>query len=451
MDYRIFRPSFTARDGQTRRSKSHHVEFKDHLDRRQRVLGFSHARDTEKLAHRLLDLVRLRRNGEPLPEPLRRWLDTLPDKLRARLAEMELISTAGTAGVDRPLRLWLDNDSGEGPPGWRQVRLAVGITEASIAPVIQRVRDVLTGCGFALWRDLTDEGATDAVSVYLGKRREAGGINGTTLNYAARDVRSFCRWLADRLGREAPLQKLADVENEEADAQRRRELTPDEMRLLITAAAAGPVRQGLTGEERAFLYRFSYETGMRPGQVRALTVADFDLDAETPRVHTHARHVKRRKPHAQILTAELAADLRERFANKLPTAPALRMPSRYHMAEMLRADLADARAAWLEEKGLSDKQQDTRRRGDCLAAVNHRGEAAVFYSLRHAHGSALAAAGVPESVIAASMDHASRTTTRRYIHTRDPEKARAIAALPRVAYPQPAEPRKRQRKRRTGS
>ena len=151
---------------------------------------------------------------------------------------------------------------------------------------------------------------------------------------------------------------------------------------------------------------------------------------------THARFVKRRRTHTQQLRPSLAEDLRERFKTKLPTAAALKLPSKYHMAEMLRADLATARSAWINANGISDKERELRQRSDFLDASNHQGERAVFYSTRHGHGTALADAGVPEKDIAASMHHTSRTTTARYLHSDRKARGAAIGAMPDLSYPQ---------------
>ena len=68
----------------------------------------------------------------------------------------------------------------------------------------------------------------------------------------------------------------------------------------------------------------------------------------------------------------------------------------------------------------------------------------MFYSKRYAHRSALAAAGVPEKDIAEPMHHSSRATTQRDLHSRRPELARAVAALPDVSYvPEPPKSRRR--------
>jgi hypothetical protein len=70
--------------------------------------------------------------------------------------------------------------------------------------------------------------------------------------------------------------------------------------------------------------------------------------------------------------------------------------------------------------------------------VNSAHEKAVFYSVRHGHGTALGDAGVPEKDFAASMHHASRKTTERYLHSGRKSLASAIAAMPDLTYTLPA-------------
>src|SRR4029078_7525371 len=100
--------------------------------------------------------------------------------------------------------------------------------------------------------------------------------------------------------------------------------------------------------------------------------------------------------------------------------------------------LPDAGKEWGEAESISDKEREQRHRSDFLADENHKGERAVFYSTRHGHGTALAAAGVPEKDIAASMHHANRSTTARYLHSDRASMGAAVAALPDLSpAPQP--------------
>ena len=438
MEYRIVQPVYTdKRTKEQRRSDTYHVAFRDHLNRRQSVAGTTRENVTRKIAERVGELVECRRNGEGPGGKLQRWVEALPPKLRERLEAMELIDRQAVH-AGKPLLAHLDGTTdAEGKvtmPGFRQALLARGVTANHVDVTTKRVRTILDGCGLFFWPDLSAPGAATRVAVYLGERRTKGDIRGKTLNYYVRDFKGFCRWLAKQLGCPPPMTDLEGVDNAEVDSTARRSLSVEEMRLLLDTAAAAGAREGLTGEERALHYRFAFETGMRPGQMRALVVSDFKLDADPPTVTTHARHVKRRRTHTQVLRPALAADLRERFKTKLPTAAALKLPSKHHMAEMLRADLADARAGWIAEKGINDKEREQRQRSDFLAAVNDKGEVAVFYSTRHGHGTALADAGVPEKDIAASMHHASRTTTARYLHADRKAVKAAIDAMPDLSY-----------------
>ena len=441
MPFRVFKPTYKEKGKELRQSRTYHVAFRDHRGRRQTVAGSRRESVTQKIGERIEELVECRRKGQAMPESLRVWVDALPAKLLKRLVAMELVDRH-SVHAGKPLLAHLEGETDAAgalvAPGFKQSMLARGVTDANTRT--RRVRKILEGCGLFFWPDLSAPGAPTRVSVYLGERRTKGEIRGTTLNYYVRDFKGFCRWLAKQLGCPTPMGDLEAVENAQTDSEVRRELSVDEMVMLLRTAVAAdsPVVQGLTGEERALLYRFAFETGIRPRQIRALTVADFDLDADPPTVTTHARYVKRRRSHTQVLKPALASVLRERFKTKVPSAAALKLPSRHHMAEMLRRDLARARAAWIGEKGISDEERERRQRSDFLADVNHRGEKAVFYSTRHGHGTALADAGVPEKDIAASMHHASRTTTARYLHSDRRAVARAVAALPDMSYPQPA-------------
>lgn len=108
------------------------------------------------------------------------------------------------------------------------------------------------------------------------------------------------------------------------------------------------------------------------------------------------------------------------------------MPSKYHLAEMIRADMEDARGRWIKDAAGNAKEQLERQRSDFLAATDHAGRKADFYSLRHSHGTELGAAGTPQQEIAASLHHTRQTTTERYLHAQRTGRAKAIAALPDI-------------------
>ena len=75
----------------------------------------------------------------------------------------------------------------------------------------------------------------------------------------------------------------------------RRALSVEELRRLIQAAQDGPVRFGISGAERAIVYRLAVESGLRANELRSLTCGSFDLDADEPSVTVEAAYSKRRR------------------------------------------------------------------------------------------------------------------------------------------------------------
>ncbi len=435
-DYTLFHPTYTkVIDGLKvhRTTSTHHIRFTDHRGRRQTLAGYTNANKTHKLANKLMDLISCRESDKSPDKELQKWIDACADNIRDRLSQMDLID-AESAQEDRPLLIHLEGD--DNTIGYVQALKSRGVTPEYFKPTIGRIKAVLTGCAFTYFSQLASAGACTTIEVWLGERRERGDINGSTFNKTVADLKRFARWLHDE-GRTktVALAKLKRVGNAEADAVQRRSLSPDEVMHLVNAAAASPkVHDGVTGDERANLWRFLFTTGIRPGQLRELKVSDFNLDADPPTVRAAARFVKKRKVHIQELRPVIVADLRRRFANKLPGTIAFRMPNKHRMADAFKADLTAARDAWIADAAGNPRELEARQRSDFLAIVNHAGETAVAYSLRHSFGTALAKAGATESTIAKAMHHSSRTTTVRYIHADQTEVGHAMSKLPELDY-----------------
>jgi len=141
--------------------------------------------------------------------------------------------------------------------------------------------------------------------------------------------------------------------------------------------------------------------------------------------------MKRKKSHDQAIRQELIPELRERFETKTPNALAFTMPDKFLCAEMLRADLAVARAAWIAD-AKSDEERIARHKSDFLADVDQQGRRADFYCLRHTHGARLGDAHLPQKDIQASLHHTKSATTDRYMHRNIDAKRRAVNSLPNM-------------------
>jgi len=431
MEYTLFKPSYKSGPASV-----YHIRFRDHLRNRQTLAAFAREADSHRFAQRLAQLVESRMQGTPVDASAKRWLEQLDERTAHRLRVMEIIDPRTTFS-DKPLIDHLigsrDKAGAIAEPGYQQHLQAKGDTDGHVAKTVKRVRTIIEAVGLDHFKDMLAPGAVDRVQNYLGEQRRKQAIGGVTLNYYVTALRGFCKWL-ESSGR-APmvaLGNLAKIENAAVDRQERRALLPAEMQALMAwlDGEACCDRFGLLAAERSALYRFAFETGIRPSQIRALTVGNFNLESEFPCVTSQARHVKRRKTHTQALRPALAATLRHAFENRLPAAPAFRMPDATNLVKMFVADLADVRAAWIAAGG-SPRVKADRGKSDFMARMNHQGEKAVFYSLRHGHGTALALAGIPEATIAASMHHTNRQTTQRYIHA----SIRNIAAAHQSALP----------------
>jgi hypothetical protein len=165
--FTLFRPKYTVKlDNGTREQRTsdvYNVRFRDHLNRRQTLAGYRQERRTLQLAERLQRLIECRQIGTALPADMQKWLDSLPDKTRDRLAAIDLID-AVTVSADRPLIEHLDGCTDEQggmiDPGYKQALAARGVTDMHVTRTTTRVRAILDGCRFTFWKELVAPGAT---------------------------------------------------------------------------------------------------------------------------------------------------------------------------------------------------------------------------------------------------------------------------------------------------
>lgn len=222
-------------------------------------------------------------------------------------------------------------------------------------------------------------------------------------------VKQFTAWLVPERLTADPLVRLKI--SEAADpVHERRALTIAEATALLEATAAAPERWGMTGPERALLYRLALETGLRAGELRSLTRASFNLDSDPPVVFLAGKFTKNGDPATQPLNDDLVGPLKAHLKDKLPGAPAFTIP-KVHTVRMFKSDL---KAAGIEYRDDS-------------------GRVADFHSLRHTFITNLARAGVHPSVAQELARHSSITLTmNHYTHTVLKDKALALAKLPKL-------------------
>ena len=209
--------------------------------------------------------------GPILDPELQRWLERIPASMRAKLVEFNLLTDSqGAAG-----KMLSDHVS-----DWRQYLKDKGNTEDYAEQRATRVQIAFDGCGVEAWSDIS----ASALQRHLADLRDkTGGISAQTYNHYLQACKSFCLWMIkDRRATSSPLQHLESMRVLSTHRKvKRRAATADEMRRLLEATGAAQRRYGMEGYERATLYRFAVETGLRSGEIRSLRASSFDFESNT--------------------------------------------------------------------------------------------------------------------------------------------------------------------------
>jgi len=243
-------------------------------------------------------------------------------------------------------------------------------------------------------------------------KMQDNGLSKKTANYYLKAFQHFARWMVeDRRATTSPVTHLRTVQVDKQDLRRqRRPLEPDEVRLLLEATRDAEPRFGLTGHQRAMIYRLAVETGLRANEIRNLKVESFDFGKCTVTVQDHT--AKNRKEKTLPLRPDTAAEIQGLLASKLPAAQAFEVPGK--PIDMLRPDLEAAGIGYVDDAG---------RYCD-------------FHSLRHTTGSLLAASGVHPKIAQEIMRHSDiNLTMSLYTHTLRGQEADAINSLPNFSRP----------------
>ncbi|MHC4206712.1 MAG: tyrosine-type recombinase/integrase, partial [Planctomycetota bacterium] len=251
---------------------------------------------------------------------------------------------------------------------------------------VKRIKRVFDECKCSFWKDISASKFSNCISrlKYRGQN-----ISTQTKNYYIQSIKQFCRWMVqDGRADKSPVEHLKPVTV--VPTFERRAGTPDELRWLLETTESEPKRFGLSGHERAILYRFAAETGLRAKEIRNLKVSDFDFGNSV--VIAKAGYTKNKDKGAIPLKQESAAVFKDFLTGKMPNVQAFKMPSKYNMARMLKADLKQAGIKYVDEHGCKFD----------------------FHALRHTFITSLRTA--PTRVAQSLARHKSSKMTDRYTH-----------------------------------
>jgi integrase len=255
---------------------------------------------------------------------------------------------------------------------------------------------------------LADLGADLLARVEAALRElAADGSSGKTLQNRSAPLAAFCKWAKRRGYLDAdPLAGMAGFDT--TPQTTRRALTREEIAKLLDAAPP----------ERAMLYRVALASGLRAGELRALTVADLDLDRGG--LHVRAETAKSRKAAFQPLPAELVAEL----ADYAASGEAARLYATYRPASIPNSPLL-----YVPTRTANAFRKDAERAGLDRRTFKGRLD---FHALRTTYVSAVLAAGVDVKTAQSLARHA---TPNLRLHTYGRERddrlrnvAEAVAA-----------------------
>jgi integrase len=376
---------------------------------------------TRELADKINVYLSYRAVDKAPPVDLMQWFAARPLELRNELVKAGIVPNTGQDAGPRVLVL---TDLIQGFE--RYLRAEREASEKYVKGTVETLRRVFLkddqhdGLGFLTWDDIDRQKVRDFL---LSKRDGGKGISKRTFNSAVQALKHFCEWVCGEYEQidASPLHKLQPLDKAETDRRRlRRAMVPEDCRKLLEAAAAGPEREGMDGQERALLYRFILETGLRANECRTLLVSDIRVeDPKHPYVVVRAGNSKHRKDDVVPLRPELSAALQSFVAQRMKLPTARMFGGRYkklsdHACDALQADLQAAGLPYQDD----------------------RGEFFDLHSGRHTFVTRLGKnGGLDVDTVRKLARHANVSTTQRYMHTLEAEKRAGLDCLPDYTQP----------------
>ena len=355
-----------------------------------------------------------------------------------------------------------------------------------VTNVTHTLRLAVAECGFRRLRDLHRDAVERWVHRLLGLPDddvldEAGAVvsparpAARTINARLATLTAWGNWLVESGRLTAnPFARLHKLDEADDVRRQRRALTADELRRLLTVARLRPVAEfgrptlrvvddarpaksratwrrgeltfdtvvaaaerGRTrlrpdvvarlerdGRERALLYAVLVSTGLRKGELAALTVADVLLDEPQPVVVLPAADAKNGQRATLPLRADVAAELRAWIAEKAEAV----CRQRAGVVGMTAAP-ADAPLFYVPAALVKILDRDLAAAG--IPKRDDRGRTVDVHALRHTFATHLVAAGVAPRTAQAALRHSSlELTMQLYTDPRLLDVAGALAALP---------------------
>ncbi|MHB9070495.1 MAG: tyrosine-type recombinase/integrase, partial [Sedimentisphaerales bacterium] len=247
--------------------QTYYLAFTDFSGIHHRLALLSDKNASESLAEIVKRLARSKVTGTS--DQTARDMQQLSDRISRRLIAWGVVD-GQAAGMGKPLADHLQD--------YKKGMISKGNTLAYVELTHQRAKTVLIEkCGFVYISDIKASMVQNAIAGLQHEKTKIP-LSLQSQNFYLKSCQQFCRWLVqDRRTSDNPLQHLTGKNVKLDRRHERRALSADEVRRLLETTKAAPFRFGMSGTERALLYRLAAESGIRKNELRSLTVSSFDL------------------------------------------------------------------------------------------------------------------------------------------------------------------------------
>jgi integrase len=370
-----------------------------------------------KLAQRLADALSETGAGRLTEKEINAIVESVTDG-RAKNAVRKVFGDVHRAATGREIgagtfrafvNAWLDSKQGELAPQsfLRYRRLA---------------SDFLAFIGATADRDLQTFSSRDEAIILAFRDALAQRLAHKSVNLSLKIVRQIFKAAEQRYKIDNPARFVGGLRKREHDFARRRAFTLPEIGRILREAA---------GTEWYGIILAGLYTGQRLGDVASLRWENVDLVrgelALTARKTNRPILIPLAGPIANYFTELPASDDPTAFV--FPVAAGFIQRTKAEQTVTLSNQFRDllARAGLVRrrthEKAVDGLGRNARRRVSELS----------FHSFRHTATSLLKNAGVPQSVVMDIIGHESRAISQVYTHVGEPEKRRAVDALPSLS------------------
>ncbi len=329
------------------------------------------------------------------------------DRKAAELAYSEAIRRAHieSAGLLNPYEEHMSRPLSDHLIDWHDSMVAKSTSPKQATQQRSRANAIIEARQFKRWQDISASLVQSAIKDLIDKGRSL-----QTANHYLASCKQFTRWMVrDRRAPDDPLKHLPRYNVQTDKRHERRALTDVELQTLLQVTRNAPHRFRMTGPQRAMLYRFAVETGLRANEIRSLSVGSLSLTSTPPTVTVAAAYSKHRREDVQPIRREFADVLRKFVATRPKGDLLFELPYPTGVSRMIKKDLEAAEIPY----------RDSANR------------VADFHALRHTFITNIAKPGVhPKDAQLLARHGSIGLTMDRYCHRVVLDAANALDALP---------------------